>query len=198
MLQSNENRPTRYNQLIDIAIERKIDTFLEIGAWKGKRAVFLDRVRPGLRYYGFDVWEEGTPELDENELNGKERVSAESVSDMLREHNITYELYRGLTKDTLPKFAKTHQQAIDMIFIDGGHSHETIKNDFHWAKQMIKPDGCIIFDDYYLSGPPEIIDKWGCRGVLEEQEKGNYYILNKADQMSGVVVAFAMWEPDGS
>ena len=37
---------------------------------------------------------------------------------------------------------------IDVIFIDGGHSYETVKEDFYNYVKFLKPSGIIFFDDY--------------------------------------------------
>lgn len=37
---------------------------------------------------------------------------------------------------------------MDLAFIDGNHSYNGVKKDFLKTKQILTPDGCIIFDDY--------------------------------------------------
>jgi hypothetical protein len=64
--------------------------------------------------------------------------------------NFTFMLVPGLTKDTLVEPVK-----YDFVFIDGGHSYETVKHDY----EMVKESKIILFDDYQLSGVRQFVDE---------------------------------------
>ena len=57
-------------------------------------------------------------------------------------------LLKGDTKKTLPKFIR-QKKKVDFIFIDGGHSVNTIKSDWNAIKKIISKRSLVIFDDYY-------------------------------------------------
>ena len=54
-------------------------------------------------------------------------------------------LYKGFSDTELPKI---DMSKIDMVFLDGGHSYETVKNDLILIIKGIKKGKIIICDDY--------------------------------------------------
>ena len=51
----------------------------------------------------------------------------------------------------------------DFVFIDGGHSVETITSDWLWVSRIINPGAVVVFDDYYK---PER-EGFGCNRIVE-------------------------------
>jgi Methyltransferase domain len=50
----------------------------------------------------------------------------------------------------------------DLIYIDGGHSLDTVAADWENAKNMMTPDSVVIFDDYFDEIP------WiGCKVLID-------------------------------
>ena len=49
---------------------------------------------------------------------------------------------------TLPEVSKNLPQ-MDFIYIDGGHSLETIKNDWDYTKNLMHKGTIVLFDDYW-------------------------------------------------
>lgn len=115
-------------------------------------------------YYGFDVFEDGNVELNNKEMNGKGLCQMEQAKSNLV--GIQHKLYKGLTKDTLPAFKYENIKA-DFAFIDGGHSIETIQNDWGHVKDCMTPGGVVVFDDYYSLNYPE---GFGCNEVVKNIE----------------------------
>ena len=66
--------------------------------------------------------------------------------DNLKNENIYIKLIKGDTKQSLKQFKI---KKIDFVFIDGGHSIETIKNDWLNIQKLINKKSVVIFDDYY-------------------------------------------------
>lgn len=132
-------------------------------------------------YFGFDLFETGTEEDDKKEFNAKRRVSMQQVSQFLRKFPFDHELYRGNSRETLPKFLAEHgEHCVDFAFIDGGHSVETVEADWQNIKKAVKPGGIVIFDDYYTDGPD--VTKVGCNQTVEKLERE---ILPVADPVVG-------------
>ena len=76
-------------------------------------------------------------------------------------------LFEGYSDVTLPKFLKENK-TIDFIFIDGGHSIKTIKNDWSNIKKMITKNSVVIFDDYYSD--EKFSEKFGCNKIIKNLE----------------------------
>ena len=73
------------------------------------------------------------------------------------------------------RILKEIQREFDYVFLDGGHSYETVKIDLEHLTQVIEKGGIILCDDYdlsYASGIKRAIDEY----VLKK--KFNLKILN--------------------
>lgn len=177
--------PKRYQQLIDIVREKQPKTVIEIGTWNGDRAIQMAQASPEMDYIGFDLFEEATPETDEHEKNVKPHHEAKAVLEKLTQAGVRAELHPGNTNDTLPAFIQAEAgRKADVIYIDGGHSVETIQNDFDNALRCISEGGVIVFDDWYEGLPEDELDKVGCNRVLERSGV-EYEVLPIADPVKG-------------
>jgi hypothetical protein len=140
---------------------------IEIGVWRGDRAVrFLTHGEQLVEYVGFDLFEGMTDELHEKEgmaacfFQYMDKVQERLLSVSRPETIVS--LIKGNTKQTLPEFTASCQNCYDFIFIDGGHSLDTIENDWKYASLALAPDGVCIFDDYYLEN-----ETIGCKFLID-------------------------------
>jgi predicted O-methyltransferase YrrM len=53
-------------------------------------------------------------------------------------------------EETSEEVAKTFDEKIDLLFLDGIHSYKGVSNDFNWYKDNIVKGGVVMFHDYYL------------------------------------------------
>jgi predicted O-methyltransferase YrrM len=165
----------RFQQIYSYIEKHKPEVLLEIGTWNGKSAKHMFGL--GIKkYIGFDVWEEGTPELDEIENNVKKHVSKEEVEKTLEGHDI--ELIQGNTRRTLKAYVEGKKPCVDVAIIDGGHSVPTIKNDFLHLLPLMKTDGVIFVDDYYFGCEDR---KVGANSVMGDLNIP-YTVLPKVDK----------------
>ena len=49
-------------------------------------------------------------------------------------------------------FKALNSNKIDLLFIDGGHSYENVKLDYHLFKDLVRPGGVIAFHDATRNG----------------------------------------------
>lgn len=178
--------PQRYAQLIDLIRQTRPAIVAEIGTWNGGRALEMAQAAPGLKYYGFDLFECASDATDAEEKNVKPHHRMDSVLDMLLKQGVDATLIQGNTRETLPQFIayNPHIKA-DIVYIDGGHAVETIRSDYEHAKQMLAPGGAIIFDDYYSDMPEEELDRWGANRIVDELPSGDVLILPIIDPVKG-------------
>lgn len=153
----------RYAQLLDIIDEIKPQSILEIGVWSGARAVQMiqeaAKFRPieSIDYVGFDLFEQQTGEY--NRLEGSKDAWPKSVVERrLKATGAKFELVQGNTRDTLAGFGWRHY---DFMFIDGGHSEETIKSDWN---NVCTLQAVFVFDDYYFGPHPAGM---GCNAIID-------------------------------
>jgi len=147
------NVPYRYDQLFrEIRVRRPMQ-ILEIGVWTGERArkmiELAARYHPlsDVHYHGFDLFETMDEDKFLKEIS-KQPPSIEEVRQKLDLTRAHIHLYKGDTLDTLPQ-AISSLPPIDIAFIDGGHSLETIANDWYWVSQKLRSGSVVVFDDYW-------------------------------------------------
>src|SRR5262249_9384186 len=134
---------------------RRCCRLLEIGVWDAVhsrwmiQAALKHRRPEEIAYYGFDLFEHADESTLDHEVS-KPPPTMEQVRSRLRpfvEQGVTVHLFRGDTAQILPKIAPV-LPPMDFIFIDGGHSEETVRNDWTWASRCVGPETVVIFDDY--------------------------------------------------
>jgi hypothetical protein len=149
--------PARYDllcQVVQHAVKSVVqeDYFMltEVGTWNGSRAVHMTNaaIAAGanrIHYTGYDTFEGGNDR--QHEGHSKPHASYDRVSRRLyifssvlarQGIDFTYELVKGNTNDTLKR-----KQYADLVYIDGGHSIDTTRNDYNAFKDC----PFVVFDD---------------------------------------------------
>lgn len=168
------NTTNRYSHLLEQIKLFKPKTILEIGTWNGLQAKRMvgeaSKFNKDVKYIGFDLFEGMTPEIKEKEIHAKKNVAQKEAEKNLK--GIDYTLVVGNTHQTLPEFVETNKNDIDFIFIDGGHSLETIESDWNNIKNLLHQNTCVIFDDYYQED-----DAKGCKLVIDKIQNENKYTV---------------------
>lgn len=168
---------SRYSTLLDIVRDIKPEHVVEIGTWNGRRAIEMMAVS-NCYYTGFDLFEDASEETDKTEFNVKSHSEMNEVAKAIEAAGFSkFCLIRGNTHETL----ENHNiEPFDFAFIDGGHSIETIRNDFKWVKKNISKGGTIILDDYY---DPAVVGM-GCN-FLHESFQHTTQLINGSDRLAG-------------
>jgi len=155
--------------------------FLEIGVFQGVTSrnicELLHEIHGiNFKYIGVDIFEHD--EKSNNEvipninfrnplkqfyyqyIKKENPYSLISVKKLLKKFEKNVEILKGDSKKILPKIDLSE---VDYVFIDGGHSYETVKSDLNNCKIVIENKGIILCDDYDLSYAPgvkEAIDEF--------------------------------------
>jgi predicted O-methyltransferase YrrM len=151
--------PMRYDFIHDAVKLKQPKAIAEIGTWNGRRALAMLNQCPTAKYYGFDLFEDATPETDRVEFNVKRHNRMTDVFEYLTGFDVM--LYKGNTRETL----KTFNQPVDFVWLDGGHSIETIQSDWDNIKRCLTPDAWVFFDDYFTGGIDT--ERIGCNKIVE-------------------------------
>lgn len=156
----------RYEQLFDLIRTNKPLVIVEIGTWKGERALQMiqeaQKVSPGKEvvYIGFDLFEQLSDEGLVKEFS-KRPPTRDFVMSKLSSTGARVTLYQGNTLSTLPAHINDIGTA-DFVFIDGGHSIETIASDWGSVQKIMGPQTVVVFDDYWFNrtdaGAKPIVD----------------------------------------
>jgi len=147
----------------------KPKNFLEVGVFQGvtSRNVCekLYKINKGqFLFHGIDIFDNTNDNIDNYEMTVKHNrisnplkhfifnvilkknlFSIDSIYNFLNKFKNNVQLYKGFSDTEL---LKIDMSKIDMVFLDGGHSYETVKSDLTLILSGIKKNKIIICDDY--------------------------------------------------
>jgi predicted O-methyltransferase YrrM len=96
--------------------------------------------------------------------------AAEVILKLKRRTQARSVIFPGESKDTVPYFINNdNPEPMDLIYIDGGHSIETIREDWTNAQKLMDENTVVFFDDYFMGR----MDK-GCRFLEDEIDKNKF------------------------
>lgn len=156
--------------------KHKPNSILEIGVFNGFfaermiKAASLNSAKK-VSYTGVDLFEEMNQEiyLRELSLNADRK---EIVYNKLKLQSANVRLLKGFSKNILPQIVG---ESFDLIIIDGGHSYETVLNDFEYAKKLLSKSGFIFFDDY-VNKQAVVREAWGVNQVVNSIDRHVYNV----------------------
>ena len=173
--------------LLDLVSKFKPKNFLEIGVLEGvtSRNVceLLNKINNGnfnfvgIDLFGDDIKENNIKEFTPISYKIKNPLkwiyfkiilrmrpnSKECVEFLLKKFKKSIQIFKGYSKDILKTI---DLKDIDFVFLDGGHSYKTVKDDLSLLTSHLKKDSIILCDDYN-------IDHYGVRKAVDEI-KANY------------------------
>lgn len=166
----NTLKPKRYANLLKIVFQNKCRRIMEIGVFDGAHAKQMIEIAKmsysasEVEYIGFDLFELLSSRKLEEEFS-KRPPSCQEVQDFLDKTGARILLYMGDTKQTISEY-KDKLKNIDFIFIDGGHSIETITSDWNHVEDLMSEKTIVVFDDYYMNEEPAI-QGLGCKIIID-------------------------------
>ena len=153
--------PKRYEQLyqeVDILHPR---TICEIGTNDGINAVNLyqraSQYSNDVEYFGFDLFESIDDVTFMREFSLLAPTKKEVDRFLGRKGVRKRHLFSGNTMESLPR-EKDRLPAMDLVFIDGGHSEETVASDWENVKHLLHEKSVVFFDDYPNWGVGPVVD----------------------------------------
>ena len=154
--------------------KKKPKTFLEVGVFHGVTARNVCELlytihKNDFKYIGLDLFGENGENLNEAIPNTKfsnpfksfyfkyikkiDPYSIEAVTDLLKKFKDNVHLIKGNSNELLKKIDVSK---VDYVFLDGGHSYDTVINDLINCKVVVENNGVILCDDYDLSYAPGV------------------------------------------
>lgn len=171
--------------LLNLIKENKPSNFLEIGILEGvtSRNVceLLYKINKGeFKFFGIDLFGKDIENNNQKEFTPISnkiknplkwlyfklilRMSPNSekcVRYLLKKFNKSVQLYKGYSKDILNEINLVN---IDFVFLDGGHSYLTVKEDLNLLKSKLSNNSIIICDDYDIL-------QYGVKRAVDEIKK---------------------------
>lgn len=167
---------TRYEHLFALVEAQQPATLLEIGVWNGAHArSMLERRRDRSTgaYWGFDLFERADRDRVAAEIGkfppSRDEVRAR-IGDVLPFDRI--HLVAGDTTETLPAML-AELPPMDFVFIDGGHSVETVRSDWRCVEHLLHPASLVVFDDY-VNQAAIAAEGWGTNTVIDAIDRRRY------------------------
>lgn len=153
--------PGRYRHLYEEIDRIKPRRILEVGTNDGINAVEMvrraARHNAEVEYFGFDLFEA----LDRKALRREFSIGTRSHSEVashLRRKGVRANLVAGDTQITLPAAARV-LAPMDLIFVDGGHSYQTVMSDWTSVEPLVSAETSVVFDDYPNFGIGPMVDQ---------------------------------------
>ena len=182
----------RYDYLFEYVQKYKAKTIMEIGTWNGVNSTQMIQTAQNIHnseevvYYGFDLWDDMDEDTFKHEVS-KWPPSYRKVEEKLNSTGAAIHLYKGNTLQTLPAFINNNSDInIDLIFMDGGHSFDTIQSDWDSIRKIMKEHTVLLMDDY-LVYPDDTEPSWGCNRTVKSIDRSiwNVNILPRDDFING-------------
>jgi len=172
----------QYWPLFNTLRQKPCRKIMEIGVHNGNNAVAMIKAaaqkvpEEEICYYGFDLFEEKTKTVVEQEFSPVQVVDFKSVKEHIKKHTTAkVTLLRGDTRKTL----KGEFPTMDLIYIDGGHSIETTRSDWENVQRLMRKDTVVYFDDYNdempFIGSYFIVGELPTKYLSEVLPNTNYY-----------------------
>jgi predicted O-methyltransferase YrrM len=174
-------RLNRYVRILEEIRRLKAVRILEVGTWNGYRAIQMIRAAASptqeVQYYGFDMFEGMNDKISKKEFNVKKPHSMAEVEKELKKGlsgiRASWLLFKGDTRATLPAaVSKIGPETIDLAWIDGGHSVETVQSDWASCAKLLRKEGVALFDDHYSGMTVEALSKFGCNQLFKSLQQG--------------------------
>jgi predicted O-methyltransferase YrrM len=166
----------------------KIENYLEIGVHNGGSMSLLLTNNNSKNLFGIDLFEhmydinkhKNKEKYDKYQYFKRDNLAISKTTKNLNtikskfNNNASLKLIQGNSyfNNTEEEFKKLCNCEIDLLFIDGDHTLDGVKNDFEIYSKYVRVGGFIIFDDYHH----DIIQKY-CDELLSNNS--NYEIITK-------------------
>ncbi len=171
-------RGQHYRPLFEFLQRHPVRRILEVGTHDGQGALAMLRASPvptrQMEYFGFDLFE---PQDDfeaarEFSIGYHRPPDVETVRARIAASGARVTLVKGDTRKTLPLAGLP---MMDLIYIDGGHSLETVASDWEACRRWVGPETVVFFDDYFEEMPFV-----GCQ-TLAERIRGEGFTVELCD-----------------
>lgn len=133
-------------------------TYIEIGCYQCTTMAAVQRLGV-LRVIGFDLFDDAEKYYKKikNEGAGDECLPLEGPPMKYTEAKRRgFEVYMGDTKETLLALPSLEIEEPVFVFLDGGHSYETVKSDWTLIQEAF-PKATVVIDDVSYPGVAKLI-----------------------------------------
>lgn len=130
-------------------------SYLEIGVRRGRSMAMVAELAPKAKLFGFDMWMA--------DYAGMPNPGPDFVRSEMKRigHTGTLDFTSGDSHVTVPRFFEENPgSTIDMITVDGDHSHDGALADLRTVIPRLSLGGALVFDDIVHPEHPYLLDVW--------------------------------------
>ncbi len=121
------------------SLSKNKDFIAEIGSYTGASACCFGASTNG-KIICIDTWNNNAMSEGKRDTWLEFKKNTSNYSDSII-------AIRGYSQDVIEE-VKNITKKLDILFIDGDHSYESVKSDWENYKQLLKPEAIVIFHDY--------------------------------------------------
>ncbi len=150
------------------------DIYVEVGLWRMQTFGYLNsKLNSDVEMIGFDLFD-NSPLYESEIVPDGVGFSYSKCKEIVSKWDRKVSLIEGDTKETLSKDWLEKKDSRVVVFLDGGHSYETVKSDF-WNLYNTLTNGIIIMDDWIdPSVFGGIVSKYGLDFTYSNNNAENY------------------------
>lgn len=138
----------RTQLLIEIKNEKNdIENIVEVGVFKGEFAKELIKIFSPKKIYLVDIFQ-GHAKSGDKDGNNYQVVNLDNEFIKLKKEYDTNPSVDIIKSDSKTFLKELPDNSIDLIYIDGDHSYEGVKNDLQLSFSKVKNNGYICGHDY--------------------------------------------------
>jgi len=139
----------------------------EIGVWKGKSSyIFAKGLKPNGILYSIDPFDgDGDIASKDSYKNGIENLNIsllQNFENTMKKYFL-WERIRVLPFLSAQARSKFFETKIDLLFIDGNHDYDAVKEDYFLWSGLIPPGGVIVLHDVgaiHVDGPRRVAEEF--------------------------------------
>ncbi len=138
----SNNIPSWLHIFEKFSLKNKELEFLEIGSFEGRSSCFILRNLKKIHLTCVDTFK------PLHELQDNNNAKFDRVFENFKKNTFGFSERLTIEKQKSSDFFLKNRKQFDLMFIDGSHEYEDVKNDAEAAFKIIKNNGIIIFDDF--------------------------------------------------
>ncbi len=149
------NMEKQYSELLNFCVDNS--NFVELGAWKGKSASYavveILKSNKNVNFYSIDTFEGVTIGSDLNEVAAYLKEDKNILNQFINNTEPIKTKFKYIISDSAEASKFFKDSSVDVIFIDAGHSYESVKRDIEVWFDKMKDVSIMSGHDYSHSWP---------------------------------------------
>ena len=137
-----------YKKFYDFISEKKYQTLVEVGVWKGHSISYLAEKNRNSRIWAVDLFEETTDRYYQDDSLKNQIPHIYDIYQKNLENNKVREIITDIKGYSHESASLFENESIDFVFIDACHEYENVVQDIKEWFPKVKSGGIISGHDY--------------------------------------------------